>query len=366
MKMHGGVAGRLGPCAVLAATVVCGVSPLVQPAAASGTGVVLAANSCAVLPPSFGYSEFATGNVTEAHGDSDGPTAFGGTSQLSNFAISENATLLPASNVGFVAGGPVTGNNTTSVHLGNAYADANVTGVSYQAGVLNSVSQANLPVDFATTAAGDATLSSELAGLPTSPGDTVNTASSTLTLAATQSETDHQYVWTLSPGELASITSVKVTGVPAGGNVVVNIPDTGALALTVSNITLDGVSAAPSTGPAPALADSTIFNFPGATSLGLTGGWAGTLFAPGVAVTFSSGHLWGAVIAGSLSGTNESTYGPLDASLCLDLPGPAPALAEGHPLYFAGGGAAILGTGFVVGLRRRSRRLGAPGVRPAR
>jgi choice-of-anchor A domain-containing protein len=365
MNIHLGVSGRLVPSAALVATVLCGISPLVQPAAASASGVVLAANSCALLPASFGYTEYATGNVTEAHGDSDGPTAFGGTSQLSNFAISESASLLPASDVGFVAGGPVTGNNTTSVHLGNAYADASVTGVSYQAGVLNSVSQANLPVNFATTATADATLSSQLAALPTSPGDTANTSSSTLTLAATQTESDNQYVWTLTPGELASITSILVTGVPAGGNVVVNIPDTGAVALTVSSITLDGVSAAPSTGPAPALADTTIFNFSGATSLGLTGAWAGTLFAPGAAVTFSSGHLWGSVIAGSLTGTNESTYGPLGSGLCLNLPGPGPALAEGQPLYLAGGGAAVLGTGFLVMLRRRSRRHGTPGMRPA-
>jgi choice-of-anchor A domain-containing protein len=318
---------------------------------AAAAATAAAATGCATLPASFGYSEFSPGTVSESNGDSDGPTAYGGSSTLSSFAIANNTALIPASNVAFVAGGPVTGASSTADHYGNGYADNNVTGVSFQNGTLNQVTPANLPVNFTQTAASDASLASQLAALPTTAGDLTATSGTTLTLTATGSPSDNQYVWTLTAGELASITTIKIAGVPSNGSVVVNVPDTGAVSLKVTTVYLDGTSSSASTGSAAALADATIFNFSGASSLGITGTWAGTLFAPGADVTFSSGHVWGTVVGSSLTGSHESTYGPLDTALCLDL-GPTNALPEGRPILLAAGGAVVLGGLFLVRRRR--------------
>lgn len=317
-------------------------------ASASPTATAVAGSSCAALPASFGYSEYAKGTVNETHGDSDGPTAFGGPTTLGNFSMSYGAA---AGASGFVAGGPVSGGGTTSVRTGDGYADANVTGVSFQTGTLHQVAASALPVNFTTTASDDAALAAQVAALPTTAGDLIATGGTTLTLTATATASDGQYVWDLAPGQLAAVTAVKVVGVPAGGTVVVNVPDTGSLSPTVTSVTLDGTTSSGSGGPA-ALADSTLFNFSGASTLTLTGTWAGTLFAPGASVTFSSGHVYGTVVGANLTGTNESTYGPLDSALCLDL-GPATALPEGRPLLLAGAGAAVLAAGSVLALRRR-------------
>ena len=319
---------------------------VVAPAAAASATTA----SCQTLPTALGYTEYSGGPVNETHGDSDGPTAFGGTATLGNFAISENQALLPASNTGYVQDGAVNGGGTTAVHFGNGYYDSTLSGVSVQNGyTLNAVSQSNLPISFSSATAQAASFSAQLAALSTSPGDLFGTSGTTLTLTSTQTETNGEYVWDLTSGELAPLSAIKVVGVPAGGTVVINVPDTGSLSLDVA-VTLDG-SAASSTTTQPPLAPTTVFNFTNVTTLTLSNGdWAGELLAPGAAFTFSNSHLWGGLVAGvSLTGTMESTYGPL-STLCI--PAPGGQLPEGKPLLFGAGG--LLAAGVFVTLRRRS------------
>ena len=197
--------------------------------------------------------------------------------------------------------------------------------------------------------------SAQLAGLATSPGDLFATSGTTLTLSATQTQSNGDYVWDLTSGQLHGITAIKVVNVPAGGSVIVNIPDTGALTLSSLSVTLDG-QAASSTTTAPSLANSTIFNFAQASSLSMAGSWAGTIFAPGAATTFSSGHLWGSVVGASLTGSNESTFGPLTLGLCI--PSPTTALGQGRPLLLVTGGL-LAGAGFLVVRRRKVRQAAA-------
>ena len=76
------------------------------------------------------------------------------------------------------------------------------------------------------------------------------------------------------------------------------------------------------------------------------------LLAPAAAFTFSNSHLWGGLVAGvSLTGTMESTYGPLSA-LCV--PASGSPLPEGKPLLLVGSG--LLAAGVVAVVRRRSGR----------
>jgi choice-of-anchor A domain-containing protein len=311
-----------------------------------------ATSSCQTLPTALAYTEYSGGPVNETHGDSDGPTAFGGTASLSNFAISESQALLPASNTGYVQDGAVNGGGTTAVHFGNGYYDSSLSGVSVQNGyALNAVSQSNLPISFSSATAQAASFSSQLAALSTSPGDLFGTSGTTLTLTSTQTETNGDYVWDLTSGELTPLSAVKVVGVPAGGTVIINVPDTGSLTLDVA-VTLDG-SAASSTTTQPSLAPTTVFNFPNVTTLTLSNGdWAGELLAPAAALTFSNSHLWGGLVAGvSLTGTMESTFGPL-STLCIPTPGGQ--LPEGKPLLFGAGG--LLAAGAFVVFRRRAVR----------
>lgn len=316
MRLLGGILRVAGATSVAA-----GVSLM-------GASAASAATSCATLPATFQYSEWTSGLASETHGDSDGPTAFGGGGTLSNFAIATNSALIPASNVGFVAGGAVNGGSTTAVHLGDAYTDANLIGVSVQTGTLHQVAASGLPLDFTGSAAAATAFSSQLAALPTSAGDLKAFGGSTLTLTSTQTESDNQYVWDLTAADLATATTIAIVGVPAGGTIVVNIPLTGTVAPSVATVTLDGASSSPTTGSAPALASSTIFNFSGASSLTLKGTWSGALFAPAANVTFSNGHVWGSIAAATLTGTNESTYGPLGSGICADLTGPGTSLPE--------------------------------------
>ena len=318
------------------------------------------------LPASFAYSEFSPGNVNEANGDSDGPAAFGGTTSLSHFAISTVRSELPPFRLALVAGGPVTGGGTTTIHYGNGLYDSTISGVADDHGHLYPISAAHLQPYFSTTAAADSAFSSKLAALYTSPGDMALVNSSTLTLQATTTESNHIYIWDLTPGELHGITSIDIEGVPSGGTVVVNVTDAGTVALTVTSVTLDGKSST-NRHAAPGLAASTIFNFPAATALTLTGDWAGTIFAPGATTTYSNGHLWGSIDSASLTGSDQFTSGPLLRPFCIPTSGPGTSpgnggpgtqLPEGQPVEMVTGSAVLLG-GAVLWRRRRSRRKAA-------
>jgi choice-of-anchor A domain-containing protein len=313
--------------------------------------------SCQALPTALGYTEYSGGPVNETHGDSDGPTAFGGAATLGNFAISVTQGLVPASNVAYIQNGAVNGGGTSAVHFGNGYYDSTLSGLAIDnGGTLNAVSQSNLPISFSTATAQAASFSAQLAALPTSPGDLSGISGTTLTLTSTQTETSGDYVWDLTSGELSPLSAIKVVGVPAGGSVIINVPDSGTLSLDIA-LTLDG-AAASSTTTQPSLAATTILNFPNVTTLTLSNGdYAGELLAPAAALTFSNSHLWGGLVAGvSLTGTMESTYGPLSA-LCV--PSPGNPLPDGKPLLLVGSG--LLAIGVVTVVRRRSSR-NAPAV----
>ncbi len=323
--------------------------------AAPVTAAYAASSNCQTLPTALNYTEYSGGPVNETHGDSDGPTAFGGAATLANFAISENQALLPASNIGYVQDGAVNGGGTSAVHFGNGYYDSTLTGLAVNNGyTLNAVSQSNLPISFSSATAQAATFSAQLAALSTSPGDLSGISGTTLTLTSTQTESNGDYVWDLTSGELTPLSAVKVVGVPSGGTVIINVPDTGSLSLDIA-VTLNG-SAASSTTTQPPLAATTIFNFPNVTTLSLVNGdWAGELLAPAAALTFSNSHLWGGLVAGvSLTGTMESTYGPLSA-VCI--PVPSGSLPDGKPLLLGTGG--LLAAGVFVVARRRSVRRSA-------
>jgi choice-of-anchor A domain-containing protein len=304
-----------------------------------------------VLPTAFGFTEYSGGPVNEMHGDSDGPTAFGGAATLANFSMSVTPGLLPASNVAYVQNGAVSGGGTSSVHNGNGYYDSTLSGLTDSGGTLNAVSQSNLPIAFSTATSQASSFSTQLAALSTSTGNTSGLSGTTLTLTSTQTQSNGDYVWDLTSGELTSLSAVKIVGVPAGGSVIINVPDSGSLTLDIA-VTLDG-AAASSTTTQPSLAPTTIFNLPNVTSLTLSNGdWAGELLAPAAALTFSNSHLWGGLVAGvSLTGTMESTYGPLSA-LCI--PAPGNPLPEGKPLLLVTGG--LLAAGVVLIARRRSSR----------
>jgi len=266
---------------------------------------------------SFAYTEFSPGNVNESNGASAGMAAFGGTVTLSHFAV-----------------------RVTHPRL-----------------------------DFSKAASADNAFSTKLAGLYTSPGNVASATARALTLQATTTESNHFYIWDLSPGELHGVTSINVAGVPSGGTVIVNVPDAGTLTLTVTSVTFDGRSST-HRHSAPGLAGSTVFNFPAATALNLTGKWAGAIFAPGAATTYSDGTLWGSVDAASLTGNRQFTAGPLLRSFCIPTSGPGTSpggggpgtqLPEGQPVEMVTASAAMLGGG-VLWRRRKRRRT----IRPLR
>jgi choice-of-anchor A domain-containing protein len=338
------------------------------PSASASTLQASGGTSCQALPVSFSYTEFTTGAAYETQGDSDGQTAFGGTAGLTNFSIAKNAALVAAApnNFGFVAGGQVTGTNGVNVHNGNFYYDTGYTGVSVTSpGTFNAVSPANLPVQFAAAGTANTAFASELGALPTSAGDLISSTSSRLTLNAVGSGSNGDFVWNLSPGALSSVSSVVITGVPTGSSIIINVPDSGAVSVADLNVSIDGTSFASTTlSPVPALAASTIFNFYNATTLTLSGGWAGTLFAPNANMTFSNGHVYGTVVAASFASLatpaiSESTYGPLDSALCVVTS--TNALPQGRPiLLIVTGGLLIGGAGLI--LRRRSGRAVSRGI----
>jgi choice-of-anchor A domain-containing protein len=351
----------------LAVSFTCAMAGGATVLAATAVPAYAAPSNCQALPASFGYTEFSPGTVSEVHGDSDGPTAYGGNGNTAsasintgNFAISNNQALLGSGNVGFVAGGTVNGStgaaNSTALHYGNGYYDGNITGVTVQNGYsLNAVSASNLPVDFGGTAGQDASFATQLGALTTTPGDSISSTSSSITLTATAPSANGDYIWDLPAGTLTtSISSIFVSGVPAGGSVIVNVPDSGVVTLGSINVTLDGQTSnvTPTTGTAPTLAGTTIFDFYKATTLTLAGEWSGVLYAPAASTTFSHGHVWGSIDAADLSGTNESTYGPL-STLCVATP--AAGLPEGRPVWLAAGGLIAVGSAAGVMLRRRRR-----------
>jgi len=313
-----------------------------------------ASPSCQTLPTALGFTEYSGGPVNEMQGDSDGPTAFGGAATLGNFAMAVTQGLLPASSVSYIQDGAVSGGNTTALHYGNGYYDSSLSGVAVDnGGTLNAVSRSNLPISFSTATAQAASFSAQLAASSTSTGDLAATSGTTLTLTSTQTQSSGDYVWDLTSGELSPLRSIKVVGVPAGGSVIINVPDSGSLSLDIG-VTLDGSSASSSTAQ-PALASTTIFNFPNVSTLSLVNGdWAGELLAPAAALTFSNSHLWGGLVAGvSLTGTSESTYGPLSA-VCI--PSPGNPLPEGKPLLLVSAGVIAAGAAIVVVRRRSARR----------
>lgn len=268
--------------------------------------VLFAACVCALpghaitLYSADGFNVFVRQNFTGSQSDIGGSLAAGGSVQVSQYGIASG----PADFTGLdslIAGGNLNATDA-EVFSGNVF----VGGTTTQSGftILNgSLHGGASPIDFDAAFSNLSSLSTTLAATPAN--GTATSGGGITTLTGSDAVLD---VFTI-PANYLNVSSFSITA-PIGAVVLISVTcgelgDEACNAVTTipGGVTFNGH---------PVNGDSTdpsvrqlLFNFSNTTSLTLSGGWLGTLLAPGADVTGGFGQFDGALVANSFSGNTE-------------------------------------------------------------
>lgn len=302
--------GLLIPSAVLLAGPVTGqatASPLTHSVAVVHAGA--GASDCpggAALGAAAGYAEFAFGNADRGlpqGDDGEGNLAYGGDATLENMYIG----TYTGSPYALVVGHDLTVDGTLGLQSGAKGVYGGTSNFSTA-----GLSQGAAPFSFSALQSQITSDSSTWGAEATTAGDTVAVSGGVLTLTGSD---DTLNVFALTPGEFASAQTIRIQ-VPVGSTTLVNVPDTNLSTTALNDVVYWNGSAWEAgdqynSAAVDSLRNSTMFNFPAATTLDFSAAQlAATVIAPAADFTFNNGRADGTVIADQINGDFQSEYLP--------------------------------------------------------
>ena len=243
------------------------------------TGSDLLSLGISAFGPVGAFNVFVFGDMTVTNTDSAGRVAVGGDATLTNFGVASGLLNPIAQPNSLMVGG-------TLVHDGGEVFEG------------NTVTGADVPLDFAELQEALEQLSDDLAALPDTHSTTV-TSWNGIFMDATDS-TGGLNVFTLNASDLANAVQFDIDADP-GETVLVNVvgdtADISNFQMRVNGQNLQQGGEAPF---------ELLFNFPTTTSMTSTGfSWQGHVLAPRADYQFDNGHINGQLIVNNLSGTGE-------------------------------------------------------------